>query len=109
MVSICYNLVHVVKWYLTLGRLDLYLYMVLGVIFKTISIALPLHISYSMELWLNLCYLMHSLHGTLNNIWLCFLRGGINYTMWVSNLVDGGQGGDINVHQNAWSSSLVLG
>ena len=90
MVSICYNLVHVVIWYLTLGRLGLYHNIVLGVIFKTISLSLQWHISYAMELWLNLCYSMYNLHGTLNNTWLCVLRGDINYTMWVSNLVDGG-------------------
>ena len=109
MVSICYNLVHVVTWYLMLGRLDFYLNMVLGVIFETISIALPWHISYAMELWLNLCYSMYTLYGTLNNTWLCVLRGDINYKKWVSNLVDRGHGGNINVHLNAWDSSLGLG
>ena len=109
MVSICYNLIHVVTWYLTLGRLDFYLNMVLGVIFKTISMAIPWHISYAMELWLDLCYSMYTLHGTLKNTQLCVLRGDINYTKWVSNLVDKGHGGDINVHRNAWASSLRLG
>ena len=45
----------------------------------------------------------------LNNTWLCVLRGDINYKKWVSNLVDRGHGGNINVHLNAWDSSLGLG
>ena len=42
----------------------------------------------------------------------CFeqgLRGGINYTIWVLNCVNGDQGGDINVSWNSWPLFLGLG
>ena len=52
---------------------------------------------------------MYSLHGMFEQyLYLC-LKGEINYTMWVSNWVDEGQGGEINVHRNAWALSLGLG
>ena len=51
-------------------------------------------------LWLNTMYLMHILYGTLikHGSWL---KGCINYMLWVLIYGVGGKGGDNNAHWNA--------
>ena len=53
-------------------------------------------------------YLMHILYGMLikHGSWL---KGCINYMLWVLIYVVGGKGGDINAHWNAQASRLRLG
>ena len=60
-------------------------------------------------LWISPIYSIHIL-GLCNAH--CFeqgLRGGINYTIWVWNCVNGGQRGDINALWETWPSRLWLG
>ena len=55
---------------------------------------------------------MYSIHNMEVMYWTLLehgFKGGIHYTLWVSNFVNGRKGGDINVHWNAWASILGLG
>ena len=54
-------------------------------------------------------YLIHNMGVMYCTLFEHGLKGGLKYTLWVKNYVNGGYGGDINARWNVWASSLGLG